>query len=832
MNRSAISFHRPRSPWLLMILTLAGCVLAGLATVAGAGTITWNNPAGGLWSDAANWSPQQVPGAAGDVAVLPALSGAYLVTLDIDPAIDALQLAAGDPTLDLNGHSVLSVPSVTNSGTIVNFVGTYDSDQIHNLTGGTVTGAPNQVITVPGGKTLTNDGRIVVGPGAASALYASTIDGAGSVVLNQSLLIGGGLTFGSGVTVSGSGVIDASGGTGMIRNGGTITSDGTTIEIHGVIYNSGTLRVLHGGTLHMTLGGLVKNTGGNIESGPGGGTFSAILASGNSGTIDFLTGGKLVVNGGDLHLSCGMLLEPHIERVGTTGAVVIGIATFQNCTVAAGAELSVPGQADFMASVNKIQNDGIVRVGGRIDFGGTASDSIAITGSGTVILENGKLGFDPTTSNPHAACWNTAGMTIQGCGTIYPPFINDGVVSLDCGEQLPAGPGLLVNRGTMRVMGRKFAVSGDGFVVRNRGSFAAVGGMITVDKGGVIDNSGGLLVTAGQDVLLGSTTTSGTVIGGTLAASGAGLYRVQKAATLTNITLGDGATLLTQGGATTTVTGSRFTNRGTSRVATGGALALDAATDYVQTAGSTALEGGTISAARDLQIQGGELRGIGTVAANVVNAGHVNPDVGTTPIYIQGNYIQTSGGSFQAALSGASLSNRLAVSGNASLDGVLATSVADGFIVTGGTSFNVLSYGSVSGEFSQMTGGSSANGELNVAPVYGPGSLALVVSAVAGVNHPAVTPTTLRFYGRRVAGGSEFVLELPRDADLSGRVYDASGREVARLADGAHAAGVYVFALRGAGGPAGLPSGLYFARMQMLREGVNETRSARVVLVH
>ena len=43
------------------------------------------------------------------------------------------------------------------------------------------------------------------------------------------------------------------------------------------------------------------------------------------------------------------------------------------------------------------------------------------------------------------------------------------------------------------------------------------------------------------------------------------------------------------------------------------------------------------------------------------------------------------------------------------------------------------------------------------------------------------------------------MIELPRDATVTVRAYDARGREVARLADGLKPAGVYRFALGGPG---------------------------------
>jgi hypothetical protein len=88
----------------------------------------------------------------------------------------------------------------------------------------------------------------------------------------------------------------------------------------------------------------------------------------------------------------------------------------------------------------------------------------------------------------------------------------------------------------------------------------------------------------------------------------------------------------------------------------------------------------------------------------------------------------------------------------------------------------------------------------------------------------------LRFYVRSESQGARFVLELPQAAQLDGRVYDAAGREVARIADGTREAGVYSFALGRTGG-AGLPNGIYFGRMLVTREGMREVLQARIAVV-
>jgi len=74
------------------------------------------------------------------------------------------------------------------------------------------------------------------------------------------------------------------------------------------------------------------------------------------------------------------------------------------------------------------------------------------------------------------------------------------------------------------------------------------------------------------------------------------------------------------------------------------------------------------------------------------------------------------------------------------------------------------------------------------------------------------------------------VLELPQAADVEGRVYDAAGREVARIAEGAREAGVYRFALGRSGG-AGLPNGIYFGRMVVTKAGVREVLQSRIAVI-
>ena len=110
--------------------------------------------------------------------------------------------------------------------------------------------------------------------------------------------------------------------------------------------------------------------------------------------------------------------------------------------------------------------------------------------------------------------------------------------------------------------------------------------------------------------------------------------------------------------------------------------------------------------------------------------------------------------------------------------------------------------------------------------LYTADGLYLVVTGAVGVDGPGA-PVALRFYGRGGAGAAGFALDLPRDAVVTVRAYDAGGREVARLAEGLRPAGVHRFSLVGTGRP--LSSGVYFARAVVRSADQVETLTARVL---
>jgi hypothetical protein len=74
---------------------VAGCLLFIHFTVH-ASSLVWTNTAGGNWSSAANWNPNQVPAATDDAVITNA--GNYTVTLDANATINRLILGGNGGT--------------------------------------------------------------------------------------------------------------------------------------------------------------------------------------------------------------------------------------------------------------------------------------------------------------------------------------------------------------------------------------------------------------------------------------------------------------------------------------------------------------------------------------------------------------------------------------------------------------------------------------------------------------------------------------------------------------------------------------------------------------
>jgi len=785
---------------------IVAVLLLGFAVPARAATITWISAAGGAWSNPANWDLGRVP-TTGDHAVLPAISGAYTVTLDTSPAVDRLDVAAGDPTLDVNGYSTGSAGFIDNSGTIVNFTGTFDSNQLANHAGGVVQGAVDGTITMGG--IVTNDGTIFVGTGGSSQIYAPNVLrllGSGKIILDHAKIVdpnpdpyGNKMTL-EGGEITGSGEIDK-----RIYSTGTISNDGdhgNNLQINGLLMSDGgTIRVSGGATIRVDRP-LVSLRNGVLRTGPGGGTFNTLCENGQYGTITLQNGGRVITDGGDLALSCGTIWDGDLETTANGGAMTFGIASWQNIHIHSGLTVTVTDVIDVKApgSDRHLLNDGNLVLKGHCFPMIATNDSLWLDGTGVVTLDGGVLGNDNDNPNTGTIV-NASGMVIQGCGSIVPPFVNDGTVNLDCDGAIAVKPGLWANHGILRA---------------NRGRMSIVG---------AIDNRGGVIRADGHRVNLGSPTAYGTITGGTFEASGGGDFSVLRGATLSDVTVGRTATVNVASAASAIVSGARLTNLGTLNVASGGRVVMDRTSQFVQSGGTTALAGGTLLSGREVRIEAGTLAGFGTIAGGVVNRGTVAPDAAGA-LRVTGNYTQLAGGALRCTIAGDDRMSRLDVSGTATLAGSLLPVLDGAYVPASGRTFDVFTYGGLVGAFDPLSAGVTPAAASLFQPRFDVDHMSLVAGGTTAVGDPSIG--ALRFFGRTTTAGASFVLELPFAATVKGAVYDAAGREVAKLADGAQPAGLHTFALDRA---AGLASGVYFARVHVAASGTTSVRSARAVVL-
>jgi hypothetical protein len=168
----------------------------------------------------------------------------------------------------------------------------------------------------------------------------------------------------------------------------------------------------------------------------------------------------------------------------------------------------------------------------------------------------------------------------------------------------------------------------------------------------------------------------------------------------------NGGTLIVAAGTgTATVTNMQLSNSGTVKV-NGGTLAINTL-GYKQTAGSTQLAGGSVTAQKQMNINKGTLSGFGTITGSVLNGGTVAPSTTGGVLKITGGYNQTSAGTLSSVITGTTPGTKfgqLSVGGKATLAGTLKVNTGNGFVPGHGQSFSVLLYHTRSGMFGTLTG--------------------------------------------------------------------------------------------------------------------------------
>jgi hypothetical protein len=409
-----------------------------------ASTLTWTNIAGGNWSTANNWSPNQVPVNGDDVTITN--GGTYTVTNNTTVTLDNLTLGGTNGTQTL----IMSSLTLTNLGLV-------NSNGILNWNGGDLEGA----MTVAQGGTLIQSNTLTFAlnnysAGAANNAYLTN---AGTVVWAGTIQAAGNASsHGGGGTVYNSGSWNA------VANMtiGSYNGVGTNLFI-----NAGTLQII-GATGTSTINWNFSNNDGTINS-----------ASGS------FTMGNWIGNGA-IHGNATFLL----------GTITGTLAS--NCVVTSSATIT----GSMIISSNAVAN----WTGGDVEGSLTVAQGGTLTQSNTLqfVYNNYLQAYTNTgyLTNYGTVIWagiinaSANGTTHGGGGVIYNAGLWNAVADQSMGVNFGSGTNYFINAGTLE----KTAATGTSTIGWNFSS----SGMMQTYSGTFNLNWGGPSVLNGNVALTGT----------------------------------------------------------------------------------------------------------------------------------------------------------------------------------------------------------------------------------------------------------------------------------------------------------------------------------------
>jgi hypothetical protein len=429
------------------------------------------------------------------------------------------------------------------------------------------------------------------------------------------------------------------------------------------------------------------------------------------------------------------------------------------------APLMVQGDASFSGAGREDSQDPMT-------FDGTTEIKgpgvLLIQDSGPAVTNTGTLTLSPGSTMQGGACCVTPDVFLN-TGTVSMPTAGTATVTgmgFDDQGSVSVGPGSLLDvTAGVGEFSPGAGLSGGGTLQFDLGAHQTLATGVSVAAGSTLTLTGnaeffgpGTLVGGGKFSWTGGTIdgnlnvakTIHTTISGTATKSftsptsapvvlafhghttlaGSGEVQLSGTTTLSNtgaLTMRSGTMI---GGSSCCVSPDNFSNSGTLTVAAGtrtatanflafsnsGAVKVNSGTltigalPYKQTAGSTQLAGGSISAAQQMNIAAGTLSGFGTITGSVLNGGTVAPSTTGGVLKITGAYQQTTSGTLSSVITGTTPGTKfgqLSVGGTATLAGTLKASTGNGFVPAHGASLPVLLYHTRSGTFGTLSGSPS-----------------------------------------------------------------------------------------------------------------------------
>ena len=283
----------------------------------------------------------------------------------------------------------------------------------------------------------------------------------------------------------------------------------------------------------------------------------------------------------------------------------------------------------------------------------------------------------------------------------------DGIVNLGLVES--EGDSIIINASTFTNQGTLKAVGGGFLFVAQSTNFS--GGTLTGGTWEVFDNS--------KIQLWGGQLTNNAA---TIVLDGANSQFDDLSALAFN---DPGGSLVVQNGFNL-ITAPAFANSGAVTIAAGGIVTTSSS--YTQSSGSTQINGQLASPA--VQINVGIFEGAGRITGDVTNGSQI--DLGLATFSIVGNYSQNNSGILNIQLGGLQNFSVLAVSGTASINGLLNVELSSSYIPTIGDSFPLVTFDSYIGAFAAVDIPSATSFATN----YHPTDVTLVCAPAAVVINP------------------------------------------------------------------------------------------------
>lgn len=730
--RTAMYFR----PGSCAILAAAAGLCAVVGTTHGQVTATWLTASSGNWSDATRWSTNpDFPnnGAQTYNAVITATGAAYTVTLDQNIEVTDFTLDSADAAFEFGGAFTLRVRGNWLSGATatVDGLGNGGSIQVDGITtfqGGTIRNAGTLLSLGPvhysNSTTVTIDDTDV-DHGNGSALW----DQPGDIVLQNGATITNGST--SVFTISNNQQMTFSniGASPTFSNSGRIvkTSSGLT-ETQGVTFtNTGIVEVEAG--IFRTDG---VATPGNVL------TAGHLIVKDNA-TLDFV-GASILTNQSIVEL----------EGLNSTFAAIDSLAT--NGT---NGQLVLSDGRAFTTAGN-FQNSGIVDVRAGSTFAVNAAGTLQNLASGT--LSGGEFRVGGTLSAPNLNLTNIN-------TTVMLDGVASDIVNTTTGTSALAGVSTVGGQGRLTIQnGRDLTTSGD----------------ITVAQGGRVNIGAGTRLTVNGTVTnfaTGVFTDGRFDIDGVLQFNNAAINEVDAEFTLSDVladvqdengqsafqnlnTIRPNGNLGVTNGRGLTLNADLALN-GTLRVGTAGSPTQSIVSlptgALNQNGGTLVLDNGRIDAANGYNFTSGTLRGNGSINGNLVSGGFLSPGFSPGALFVTGDLQQRVDGTMNMEIGGpnqgapingfdfVSLTGQLSFTGAGDRAGVFRAQLIDGFVPVLGQSFEVLRFGTRTGEFATYEG-MAVPGWLRFDVVWTSTSMLLVVvpAPAAGMMIPLLAVAAMR----------------------------------------------------------------------------------------